>query len=189
MAISAFPQKDRIPCKFMIWVHTPQFLFFPQTFETYFKQLQWPPERFSISNPLILKHYMKYWINFFPDWKQTFRNCDGSCRTRTLRKRQSSRGTTCWESLNRPFSNIPFSGRAALPEHRDWIYAQTAVLPLDMSFTISIIFLFAWSGLNQKNSTEIFSAVWHLPLLFWHGVYSPWVPFPVRYMQTSAWHQ
>lgn len=32
------------------------------------------------------------------------------------------------------------SGRAALPEHRDWIYAQTAVLPLDMSFTISIIF-------------------------------------------------
>ena len=117
MAISAFPQKDRIPCKFMIWVHTPQFLFFPQTFETYFKQLQWPPERFSISNPLILKHYMKYCINCFPDWKQTFRNCDGSCRTRTLRKRQSSRGTTCWESLNRPFSNIPFSGRAALPEH------------------------------------------------------------------------
>lgn len=74
--------------------------------------------------------------------------------------------------------------REGLPSrnHRDWIYAQTAVLPLDMSFTISIIFLFAWSGLNQKNSTEIFSAVWHLPLLFWHGVYSPWVPFPVRYM-------
>lgn len=27
MAISAFPQKDRIPCRFMIWVHPPQFLF------------------------------------------------------------------------------------------------------------------------------------------------------------------
>ena len=99
---------------------------------------------------------MKYWINFFPDWKQTFRNCDGSCRTRTLRKRQSSRGTTCWESLNRPFSNMPFSRRAVLSEHRDWICAQTAVPPLDMPFTISIIFLFAWSGSNQKNSTEIF---------------------------------
>lgn len=93
---------------------------------------------------------------FFPDWKQTFRNCDGSCRTRTLRKRQSSRGTTCWESLNRPFSNMPFSRRAVLSEHRDWICAQTAVPPLDMPFTISIIFLFAWSGSNQKNSTEIF---------------------------------
>ena len=28
---------------------------------------------------------------FFPDWKQTFRNCDGSCRTRTLRKQRGKR--------------------------------------------------------------------------------------------------
>ena len=111
---------------------------------------------------------MKYWINFF--WLET----DLPKLRRIMPDTNAAqtsifKGTTCWESLNRPFSNIPFSGRAALPEHRDWIYAQTAVLPLDMSFTISIIFLFAWSGLNQKNSTEIFicclaSAA---PLLAW----------------------